>query len=268
MSTITYPSPISGIISSRRLGLSLGINVMPGDGKVCTFDCLYCECGLNARHRPMQPRPSRERVAEALESCLRDARERGVELATLTFSGNGEPTLHPDFAGIMEDTVRLRDAFCPKAKVTVLSNATTCGRSDVRRALLMADNIFLKLDTVDGDYVRRVDRPTQPSYSVAAVVEAMKAYRGRCTVQTIFMHGTALVPQADGVPLAVEADNVSERYIAPWLAAVAEIAPRDVTVYTVDRETATPGLTKATHAELDAIAGRVRALGFPCTVGY
>lgn len=268
MSTILYSSPISGLIRSRRLGLSLGINLQPPDGKVCTFDCLYCECGLNARCRPRLPRPTRGEVSEALEQALRRLAAQGRQPDVLTFSGNGEPTLHPEFADIMRDTVALRDAWCPKARVTVLSNATTCGQETVRRALMLADNILLKLDTADAAYIARVDRPTSPGYDVRRVIEHMKAYGGRCTIQTIFMHGTAEVPTAGGGTLGVSADNVSERYVAPWLAAVAAIKPRDVTVYTIDREPATPGLAKATRPELDAIAARVRALGCACTVGY
>ena len=137
MSTIIYPSPIFGPVHSRRLGISLGINLMPADGKVCTFDCIYCECGLNADHRPTLPRPTREEVARALEATLRQMAADGQHPDVLTFAGNGEPTAHPEFAGIIDDTIRLRDALCPLAKVSVLSNATQLHRKDVFDALLM-----------------------------------------------------------------------------------------------------------------------------------
>ena len=120
MSTIIYPSPIFGPVHSRRLGISLGINLQPGDGKVCSFDCIYCECGFNSDHRPHQPRPSRQQVAQALEQKLKEMRAEGVHPDVLTFAGNGEPTGHPDFAGIIDDTLRLRDQYAPQAKVSVL----------------------------------------------------------------------------------------------------------------------------------------------------
>ena len=110
MSTIIYPSPIFGPVRSRRLGISLGINLMPADGKVCTFDCIYCECGFNADRRPRQKRPSRQEVAEALEAQLKKMHDEGVHPDVLTFAGNGEPTSHPDFADIIDDTIALRDS--------------------------------------------------------------------------------------------------------------------------------------------------------------
>ena len=166
MSTIIYPSPIYGPVHSRRLGLSLGINLMPPDGKICTFDCLYCECGFNAERRTRSPHPSREVVAEALERQLIAMHNEGQHPDVLTFAGNGEPTSNPHFAGIIDDTIRLRNRWCPEAKISVLSNSTFIGRQDIREALMKVDNNILKLDTVDNEYIRRVDRPTQPSYDV------------------------------------------------------------------------------------------------------
>ena len=124
MSTVIYPSPIFGPIKSRRLGVSLGINLLPGDGKVCTFDCIYCECGFNADRRPTQKFPTRNQVAEALEQKLLQMKTEGIAPDVLTFAGNGEPTAHPDFAAIIDDTLLLRDRHFPQAKVSVLTNAT------------------------------------------------------------------------------------------------------------------------------------------------
>ena len=140
MSTVIYPSPIFGPVHSRRLGISLGINLMPADGKVCTFDCIYCECGFNADHRPKAKRPTREEVAEALERKLAEMVSDGQLPDVLTFAGNGEPTAHPDFGGIIDDTIRLRDKYCPKAKVSVLSNATRAMLPEVHKALERVDN--------------------------------------------------------------------------------------------------------------------------------
>lgn len=257
--TIIYPSPIFGPVHSRRLGISLGINLQPGDGKVCSFDCIYCECGLNADHRPSEKRPSREVVYSALEAKLQEMTERRELPDVLTFAGNGEPTGHPEFLDIIHDTITLRDRYCPRAKVSVLSNATFCGRPDVHEALMLVDNNILKLDTIDDDYIRLVDRPNIPSYRAQDVISWMKAFQGHCIVQTMFMQG-----EMDGIDVS----NVSEQYIAPWMEALKEIAPQQVMIYTIDRETPVQGLQKATHEQLDAIRDRVIAMGIPCSASY
>ena len=255
MSTIIYPSPIYGPVHSRRLGLSLGINLMPPDGKICTFDCLYCECGFNAERRTRSPHPSREVVAEALERQLIAMHNEGQHPDVLTFAGNGEPTSNPHFARIIDDTIRLRNRWRPEAKISVLSNSTFIGRQDIREALMKVDNNILKLDTVDNEYIRRVDRPTQPSYDVKKIIEHLKWFNGHVIIQTMFMKG-------DGT------DNTSEQYVAPWLEALRDIKPQSVMIYTIDRETPDQKLQKATPEELDAIRNRVIAVGIPCTASY
>ena len=258
MSTIIYPSPIFGPVHSRRLGISLGINLMPADGKICTFNCIYCECGLNEDHRPTLPRPTRELVAEKLESKLQEMAADGQLPDVLTFAGNGEPTCHPHFAEIIDDTIRLRNQYCPKAKVSVLSNATMIQHQSVHDALMRVDNNILKLDTIDPLYINKVDQPVIP-YDVEKVIERLKAFQGHVIIQTMFMRG-------EGEKESV--DNTGEEYVGPWLEAVKEIAPQQVMIYTIDRETPTQGLLKATHAQLDAIRNRVIALGIPCTASY
>lgn len=259
MSTVIYPSPIFGPVHSRRLGLSLGINLMPADGKVCTFDCIYCECGFNADHRPRQKRPSREEVAAALEQKLKDMQADGRLPDVLTFAGNGEPTAHPQFAGIIDDTLRLRDRYCPKAKVSVLSNATMAMRPEVHAALERVDNNILKLDTVSQEYINRVNRPTYPTYNVQEIIETIRSFRGHAIVQTMFMRGTI-----DGQ----DVDNTGEEYVRPWLEAVKHIAPKQVMIYTIDRETPDHDLRKAPPSVLDAIRDRVLAMGIPCSAAY
>lgn len=259
MSTVIYPSPIFGPIHSRRLGVSLGLNLMPADGKVCTFDCIYCECGFNADHRPTLPRPTREEVAAALEAKLKEMAENGPKPDVLTFAGNGEPTAHPHFAEIIDDTIRLRDKYCPQAKVSVLSNSTMLHHKQVYEALMRIDNNILKLDTVSIEYIKKVDRPQQPNYNVEDIIESLSAFKGHVIIQTMFMKG-----QADGVDMS----NVKEEYIEPWLKAVERIKPMEVMVYTIDRETPAKGLLKATHEELDGIRDRVTAMGIPCTASY
>lgn len=259
MSTVIYSSPIFGPVNSRRLGVSLGINLLPGDGKVCSFDCIYCECGLNAERHPRQPLPTREEVASALEARLRQMKAEGPHPDVLTFAGNGEPTLHPHFPEIIDDTIRLRDTYFPDAHISVLSNATQCMRSRVHDALMRVNNNILKLDTVDVEFINRVDRPNS-HYDVRAIIDGLKAFNGHLIVQTIFLSGN----DAEGR----DVDNTGEHFVRPWLAALSEIAPQSVMIYTIDRETPIRSLRKATPETLDAIAAQVRALGLPCSVAY
>ncbi len=256
--TVIYPSPIFGPIHSRRLGVSLGINLLPADGKVCSFDCIYCECGFNADHRPHQPLPTREEVRTALEAKLKEMQAAGTAPDVLTFAGNGEPTAHPHFPEIIDDTLALRDRYFPAAKVSVLSNSTFIHRPAVFDALNRIDNNILKLDTVDEDYIRLIDRPCG-AYSVAEIVKQMKAFKGNCIIQTMFLKGGYQ---------GRDMDNTSDKFVLPWLETVKEIAPRQVMIYTIDRETPDHDLRKATHEELDRIAALVRAAGIPATASY
>lgn len=258
MSTVIYPAPIFGPIHSRRLGVSLGINLMPADGKMCTFDCVYCECGFNADRIPHSPRHTREEVREALEERLKDMKENGPAPDVLTFAGNGEPTWHPHFPEIMDDTLALRDKYFPNAKVSVLSNSTMILKPAVFEALKRIDNNILKLDTVDMDYIRLVDRPTG-KYDVEKLIEKMKEFNGHVIIQTMFMKGTH-----DGISV----DNIGDRYVLPWLERVKEIAPQQVMIYTIDRETPDTHLLKATHEELDRIADLIKEAGIRVSVSY
>ena len=260
MSTIIYPSPIFGPVHSRRLGISLGINLLPADGKVCSFDCVYCECGFNEDHRPTLPLPTREEVAQALEKKLQKMTTEGQLPDVLTFAGNGEPTCHPHFAEIIDDTILLRDQYCPKAKVCVLSNSTMIHRQQVHDALMKVDDNILKLDTVDPDYINKVDHPNG-TYDVNAIIEHMKAFHGHLIIQTMFMRGT--------IQQSMESvDNTGEEYVVPWLEIIKQIKPQQVMVYTIDRETPAQGLEKASREQLDAIRDRVIKAGIPCTASY
>ena len=259
MSTVIYPSPIFGPIKSRRLGVSLGINLLPGDGKVCTFDCLYCECGFNAERRPKQKLPTRSEVARALEQKLQQMQDEGVAPDVLTFAGNGEPTAHPDFAGVIDDTLALRDRYFPQAKVSVLTNGTRIIRIEVFEALKRVDNNIVKLDTVDVDYISRIDRPVG-QYDLPALLECMRAFEGRCVIQTMFMKGV----DAEGASV----DNTTSEYVDSWLDAVERIAPREVMIYTIDRETPAHGLLKATPEELNHIVALLQARGIKASASY
>ncbi len=251
MSTVIYPGPVFGPVKSRRLGKSLGVNLLPTDGKLCSFDCIYCECGLNEERRPKSRMPTREEVREALEKRLRQMRDENDLPEALTYSGNGEPTSHPDFLGIVRDTRALRDAYCPQAKVCLLTNATHLDRDDVYKAVQLIDRPCLKLDTVDPDYIAFVDRPNA-HYGVRKVIERMKSFNGACIIQTMFMQGSF-----EGRSV----DNTTEEYVGPWLEALAEIRPEGVDIYTLARDTPVLGLRKVPPETLEKIAARVSALG-------
>lgn len=259
MSTILHPSPVFGPIHSRRLGVSLGINLLPADGKICTFDCVYCECGLNKERIPHSKFPSRQEVFEKLEERLIDMYSNGPTPDVITFSGNGEPTLHPEFSGVVDDVISLRDKYFPKAKISVLTNSTRIFNADVFNALMRVDNNILKLDTVNISFIRLIDRPVDVYYDTDIYVKQMSRFKGNCIIQTMFLQG-----ELDGKDIS----NVSDEFVGPWIEALKKIAPRQVMIYTIDRETPVDTLKKATHEQLDSIAEAVRSNGFDCSVSY
>ncbi len=254
--TALYDDIIFGPVHSRRLGLSLGVNLLPTCSKRCSFDCIYCECGWNAEHRGQARFNDRAEVRRLLEGTLRRMVAQGTPPDVITFAGNGEPTMHPDFEGVIDDTIALRNALCPDAKVSVLSNATQLGRESVRRALLRVDNNILKLDSAFDETVRLINNPGG-AYSVERVVEQMCGFEGRLIVQTMFLRGSC-----DGR----EVDNTTEREVEAWLRLIDRIRPRQVMVYSLDRDTPCPTLEKVPREQLQAIAARVEALGVPCSV--
>ena len=253
--SVLYDNFIFGPIRSRRLGLSLGINLLPVDCKLCSFNCIYCECGWTlGGHKPRFN--DKKAVLAMLESVLGEMVAGGTPPDVLTFAGNGEPTMHPDFEEIVEGVIALRDRLCPNAKVSVLTNATMLHRESVRRALMRVDNPILKLDSAFDRTAQQIDKPLG-NYSVAEVVEQMKLFGGNCIVQTMFLRG-----EFEGERV----DNATSEEVEAWLKLVEEIAPRSVMVYTIDRDTPAPNLEKVPVEELRAIAERVRALGIECSV--
>ena len=257
--TVLYSSPIFGPVHSRRLGVSLGINLLPADGKCCTFDCIYCECGFNHDFVAHLRMPSREQVYDALRKQLELMQQEGPKPDVLTFAGNGEPTMHPHFPEIVDDVIALRNEFFPEAKVSVLSNATQILHQTVFDALMKVDNNILKLDTVSNSYIRLLDRPVNSTYDVNKLIEKMAEFKGHCIVQTMFLNG-----EFEGKDVS----NLGDEYVEPWLDALTTIDPEEVMIYTIDRETPAHHLQKATHEELDAIAARVEARGIRCQVSY
>ena len=258
MSTIIYESPIFGPVHSRRLGISLGINLLPKGGKFCSFDCIYCECGLNKERRTKNPLPTADEVVEGLESKLEELRAEDIVPDVLTFAGNGEPTLHPNFPEIVDRVLKIRDIYCPSAKLSILSNATQIRRPEIREALLRFDNNILKLDTVNPLYIKKVDRP-QGHYDVEEQIRCLELFEGHCIIQTMLMKG-----EYEGHDL----DNTTEEYVLPYLEALKRIKPQAVMLYTLDRETPVSGLEKADPEAMEAIAERIRELGIEVSVSY
>ena len=245
-------------VHSRRLGVSLGINLMPADGKICTFDCIYCECGRNCEHHPHHHRPTRQEVYDALRATLARMKADGPQPNVLTFAGNGEPTANPEFPGIVDDVVALRDEFFPDAKVSVLSNGTRVTDPAIFKALLKLDNNIQKLDTVDIDYIRLIDNPVG-HYDLDAIIKALCEFKGHVIIQTMFLTGTL-----DGRDM----DNTSDRYVLSWIETLKKISPSQVMIYTIDRETPVSTLRKASRETLDGIAAKLRENGLETSVSY
>lgn len=256
--TVLFHSTIFGPIHSRRLGTSLGINLMPNDGKVCSFDCLYCEAGYNSQGKGNSGLPLREKVKEQLRSKLSKMKEEGQNLDVITFSGNGEPTLHPDFPGILDDVLKLRDEFYPNAKVSVLTNSTKIFSPSVAEALKKADNNILKLDSAIEETMQLIDRPASPSFTVEKVIEGLKQFKGSGIIQTMILRG-----EHDGKKI----DNTTPEEIEALIRAYKEIQPREIMIYSLDRSTPEEKLIKVEKPELEVIAKKIEEeTGIPVRV--
>lgn len=258
MTTILFPSPIFGPIKSRRLGESLGINLLPLDGKICSFDCIYCECGLNKQTRTRTDLADRDFLKKKLEERILELKQKGKPLDAITFAGNGEPTAHPFFPEILDDVIEIRNRLVPEVKICILTNATNILKLRIFSALLKADLSLLKLDTVSEDYIKRIDRPNA-HYDLSRILEVMNSFGGKCAIQTMFMKG-----EWEGKSV----DNTTDEYVLPWLEAIAQIKPQLVTVYTLDRDTPCPTLKKAEPETLRRIANMVRKEGIEVSVSY
>ena len=250
-----FPSIVYGPIRSRRLGVSLGVNLMPTTAKLCSFDCVYCECGWNqsVSHPEL---PTREQVREALASSL-IAQSPDNPIDVITFSGNGEPTMHPDFLGIIQDTCALRDQYCPNAKVSVLSNSTQLGRQDVVEALRLCDNRILKLDSAIDSTMRLIDQPVNHQLTVAQVMEWLRIFDGDFTLQTCFLRG-----EYHGQVI----DNTTPHELQAWFQAVDSLHPKQVMIYVIDRSTPLQTLEKIPAEQMQAIAEPLRDKGIDVIV--
>lgn len=257
MSTILFHEIVFGPIHSRRLGSSLGMNLLPYDGKLCSFDCIYCECGYNENFRTKTKLPTRENVKAVLEDKLLQLQKENTPIDVITFAGNGEPTLHPQFAEIIDDTIELRDKYYPDAKISVLSNAMHAGKEKVFNALKKVDNNILKLDSAIIDTVRLIDRPNSPEYSIEKQIALFKRFDGDFIMQTMFVRGSH-----NGKIV----DNTTEEEVSAWLEAVRDTNPREVMIYTIDRETPEKNLEKVSVEDLKRIGERVKDLGIKVNV--
>ncbi|MDE6134184.1 MAG: radical SAM protein [Muribaculaceae bacterium] len=249
MQTVLFHSTVFGPVHSRRLGTSLGINLMPNDGKICSFDCLYCEAGFNAQGPGTTGISPRAEVAAELEERLRAMKDAGEKLDVITFSGNGEPTLHPDFEGVIDDTIALRDKYFPGVKISVLSNSTRLGSADVRSALAKADNNILKLDSAIASTVAALDRPA-PGYDLEKVIDRIAGFGRQATVQTMLCRGEY---QDQTI------DNTTDAEISALIEAYRRIGPGEIMIYTIDRPTPATRLCRIPRQELEAIGDRIAA---------
>lgn len=255
--TVLFHSTIFGPIRSRRLGVSLGVNLLPNDGKICSFDCVYCEAGYNRQGFGTTGMPSREQTKNDLKAKLEAMKAAGDSLDVITFSGNGEPTLHPDFAGIVNDVIALRNEFYPNAKVSVLSNSTRIGDEKVAEALMCVDNNILKLDSAITPTMRLIDKPTSPDFNSEQLIEQLSKFSSQCIIQTMMLRG-----EHEGKVI----DNTTDDEINALIDAYKKIAPKEVMLYSIDRSTPEENLKKLEIDELRKIAERFEAAGIKVQV--
>ena len=249
-----FNQTIFGPIRSRRLGVSLGVNLMPDDGKICSFDCLYCEAGYNSQGAGTTGLPSLPTVSLDLEKKLSEMKREGQPLDVITFSGNGEPTLHPEFPAVIDEVIRLRDLYYPDARISVLSNSTRIFDPATARALLKVDNNILKLDSAVEATMRLIDRPNDPEFTTDLLIEGLKVFEGQAIIQTMLLRG-----EHDGQPV----DNTTPEEIDALIEAYRRIKPREVMLYSIDRPTPEKKLVKVDSDELRRIAAYMEKAGIP-----
>lgn len=257
MPTILFNEIIFGPIHSRRLGSSLGVNLLPYDGKLCSFDCIYCECGFNKDFRTHTKLPNRANVKAAMEDKMQALKKDNILVDVITFAGNGEPTMHPEFEGIVDDTIILRDMYFPECEISVLTNGMHTDKDSVVRALDRVDKNILKLDSAFDETVHLIDRPNSPSYTVRRQVERYKQFKNSIVIQTMFLRG-----EFEGTKF----DNTSDIEVTAWLELIKELKPREVMIYTIDRATPAKDIEKVPLTQLREIADRVEALGIKTNV--
>ncbi|RXQ93022.1 radical SAM protein [Ancylomarina salipaludis] len=256
MATFLFDKIVFGPVKSRRLGVSLGINLLPTDCKLCSFNCIYCECGWNPKKTHKVDFHPRHLVKEKLEQKLNEMIKQGETPDVITFAGNGEPCMHPEFAGIIDDTIELRNAIFPKARIAVLSNSTMIHKPDVFAALNKVEDNILKLDGGKEQTIINLDQPVG-TFNLEKTVDLLSKFRGNLTIQTLFIKG-----EYNGKSI----DNTSQEEIDLWLQHLKKIRPREVMIYTISRDTPVETLQKVDLAELERIANLVEQAGFPTQI--
>jgi wyosine [tRNA(Phe)-imidazoG37] synthetase (radical SAM superfamily) len=258
MATFLFDEIIFGPVKSRRLGVSLGINLLPTKRKICNFNCIYCECGWTGDiEKAVSHLPKRKEVYEALDLKLSEMKVKNQSPDVITYAGNGEPTLHPDFPGIIDDSIILRDKYFPEAKIAVLSNSTTISDPLVKAALLKVDKNILKLDSAIDSTVMIHNQPRVKIY-VKELINNLAGFKGKLTIQTLFLRG-----KYNGIII----DNTTPVEIDAWLKAIEKIKPSEVMIYTISRDTPEGGqLKKVPVKELREIADLVEKMGIKTQV--
>ena len=253
MATFLFDKIIFGPVESRRLGVSLGINLLPVDVKVCSFDCIYCECGRNPKSFEKKAvLPKREEVKQKLKEKLEMMVTDKLLPDVITFAGNGEPTLHPEFSEIINDTILLRDQPTPKARIAVLSNATMLHKTSVFEALLKIEDNIQKLDSAFEDTIELLDCPNK-SFSLKKTVEQLKSFNGKVIIQTLFLQGSYK---------GQNINNTTPEEISAWIELLKQIKPAQVMIYTIARDTPTDTLQKVSVDKLNEIAETIKKEGF------
>jgi wyosine [tRNA(Phe)-imidazoG37] synthetase (radical SAM superfamily) len=256
MTTFLFDKTIFGPIKSRRLGASLGVNLLPNTSKVCNFNCIYCECGWTTDLKSSKALPSAEEVKDLLEKKLQEMKQNKRHLDVITFAGNGEPTMHPSFSEIIDNTIALRDKYFPGIKVAVLSNSTLVHKKEVFDALEKVDLNILKIDSAFEDTCRLMNKPLG-HFNLNSIIENLKDFRSNLVIQTMFIKGNL-----EGVLL----DNTTEKEVSAWIEVIEKIRPSQVMIYTIARATPANGLEKIGRKKLSEIASRVKLLGIPVSV--
>ena len=243
---------IFGPIKSRRLGKSLGINLLPEFGKICSFNCIYCECGWNPESKENSGIPKKDVFEHTLEKRLQELKGTADEPDSITFSGNGEPTLNPDFVDIIDITIRLRDLYIPNAKISVLTNGTTLHKKEIFNAISKVDNNIIKIDGGTYETIKSINKPNV-DFNLEKYIDTLQEYKGDLIIQTCFLRG-----EHNGIKI----DNTTEKEVELWIEHIKKINPRKIMIYAIDRETPEKKLEKVSQAELEKIADKLRQIGF------
>jgi len=256
MGGFLFDDIIFGPVKSRRLGVSLGINLLPTDYKFCTFNCIYCECGWTHKADKKITLPTTQEISKRLEESLQKRSKEHLPVDSITFAGNGEPTLHPDFVAIIDETIRLRDLYFPKAIITVLSNASLVHNTQIIEALLKVDKNILKLDAGTEATFQAIDQP-HGNLTLAKIVDYLKKFNGQLIIQTLFLKG---YNQHQGI------DNTTDAEVAAWIELLKEVKPQNVMLYPIERETPENSIYKIDVDTLNRIARKVNDAGFKTEV--